>query len=83
LAAAAFPYSIFVRFGSHFGSVQPTIRRLEQLTLLLDAALARERLAASELATAKQTTQRIRKAVRDNKDILKRKRLTLKKVKHR
>ena len=53
------------------------------MTLLLDAALARERLAASELATAKQTTQRIRKAVRDNKDILKRKRLTLKKVKHR
>jgi len=63
-------------------SVQGTLRRLEQLTLLLDAALARQRLAAAELATAKQTTQRIRKAVRINKDMLKRKRQTTKKTKH-
>jgi hypothetical protein len=63
--------------------VKATLQRLEQLTLLLDAALARQQLAASDLATAKRTTQRIRKAVRINKDVLKRKRLAHKKSKHR
>jgi hypothetical protein len=51
------------------------------LTLLLDAALARQRLAAAELATATQTIERLRQAVRNNKDILKRKRPTAKKAK--
>ena len=63
--------------------MKATLQRLEQLTLLLDAALARQHLAASDLATAKRTTQRIRKAVKSNKDVLKRKRLTRKKSKHR
>jgi len=54
--------------------MKATLQRLQHLTLMLDAARARQRLARNELTVATATTRRVRAAMRVTKSILKAKR---------
>jgi len=56
--------------------VKATLERLRHLTVMLDAARARQRLAMNELTAARNTTRRVEAAVRLTRAILKEKRQT-------
>jgi hypothetical protein len=61
--------------------VKATLERLRHLTVMLDAARARQRLATNELTAARHTTRRVQAAVRLMRAILKEKRQAQRKSK--
>lgn len=54
--------------------VKATLERLRHLTVMLEAARARQRLAMNELTAARNTTRRVESAVRLMRAVLKEKR---------